>query len=543
VRPGSYASRVTAFASLVDEFLRGHWSLNPIEASLAGIHDHDDRLGDFSARGFAEREDFARTWERRLSAVRDDELTPPERIDREVALAVLRGAIALQPFQPWRRHAPFYADAVLVGAYALLVRDFAPLEERLARIATRLGQARAVLDAATANLDPERTAPVHVVVAGETAAAGVPFVRAYLPSLAPDGPVKRDLILAGHDAAEALERYAAWLRDDFIRLARGGFAIGRETLDRLLRSQHLLDHDAVSLLRLGRAAYEETEARLSEAARTLGDAHWAAGVDALRAEHPPRERLLEDYRATTVQARQATRSLGLVTFPEREELEVVETPGFQRSTVPYASYFPPAPFETGRKGRFHVTVPDSANPRDLEQRLQGHMTKGIPLTVAHEAYPGHHLQLTIAADHPSRVRKAFGTPFFVEGWGLYCEELMVEAGYLTDPATRLLQLKDLLWRAARVIVDIGLAAGEMNFERAVNFLAEGPRLERPNAIAEVRRYTLNPTQPSSYMVGRLEILRLRDRARAGGLGLREFHDRLLGSGSIPPALAARELGL
>jgi uncharacterized protein (DUF885 family) len=279
------------------------------------------------------------------------------------------------------------------------------------------------------------------------------------------------------------------------------------------------------------------------AARALDSSDWGDAVAALKKDHPARDELLESYRMSTAAAREATSARDLVTFPEAEELEVVETPDFERPTVPYASYFPPAPFERGRRGRFHVTVPQSANASDLEQRLQGHMTKDIPVTVVHETYPGHHLQMSIAADHPSAVRKAFWTPFLVEGWGLYCEELMVEVGYLADPATRLLQLKGLLWRAARVIVDIGLAAGEMNFERAVNFMVEGPRLERPNAIAEVRRYTLSPTQPMSYMVGRLEILRLRERARARGLGLREFHDRLLRAGSIPPSLAARELGL
>ncbi|HET6584732.1 MAG TPA: DUF885 family protein, partial [Nannocystaceae bacterium] len=100
-----------------------------------------------------------------------------------------------------------------------------------------------------------------------------------------------------------------------------------------------------------------------------------------------------------------------------------------------------------------------------------------------------------------------------------------------------------LWRAARVIVDAGLATGEMSFDDAVSFMIERAKLEPPNALAEVRRYTLNPTQPSSYALGRRAILELRDRARAKGWGMRLFHDRLLQSGSLPPALAARDMGL
>jgi uncharacterized protein (DUF885 family) len=116
----------------------------------------------------------------------------------------------------------------------------------------------------------------------------------------------------------------------------------------------------------------------------------------------------------------------------------------------------------------------------------------------------------------------------VEGWGLYVEELMTELGYLDSPQTRLLRLKDLLWRAARVNVDVGLATGAMSFDEAVRFMVERARLEPPNAVAEVRRYTLTPLQPSSYALG---------------WGMRLFHDRLLGAGSLPPRLLEKDLGL
>jgi uncharacterized protein (DUF885 family) len=120
---------------------------------------------------------------------------------------------------------------------------------------------------------------------------------------------------------------------------------------------------------------------------------------------------------------------------------------------------------------------------------------------------------------------------------------MAELGHLSSPETELLRRKDLLWRAARVVVDTGLSSGELNFEQAVRFMVEGPGLERPNAVAEVRRYTLNPLQPSSYALGRAAILDLRARARRAGWGLRQFHDRLLEAGSLPPRLLAAEMGL
>ena len=165
------------------------------------------------------------------------------------------------------------------------------------------------------------------------------------------------------------------------------------------------------------------------------------------------------------------------------------------------------------------------------------------MIACHEGYPGHHLQLTVSADNSSLARKSLRSNLMVEGWGLYVEELMTELGYLDAPATRLLRLKDLLWRAARVMVDVGLSTGEMTFDEAVAFMVDKPRLESPNAIAEVRRYTLNPLQPSSYALGRAAIIDLRDRAKAAGWGMRVFHDRLLAAGSLPPKLLAMDLGI
>ncbi|HEX6061495.1 MAG TPA: DUF885 family protein [Candidatus Limnocylindria bacterium] len=200
--------------------------------------------------------------------------------------------------------------------------------------------------------------------------------------------------------------------------------------------------------------------------------------------------------------------------------------------------------ERARRGRFWVTLPAEGEPDAVkEERLEGHPRKGIAVIACHEGYPGHHLQLATAADHPSLARKAIRSNVFIEGWGLYVEELMTELGFLDDPETRLLRLKDLLWRAARVSVDIGLSTGALGFEQAVNFMMEGPKLERPNAVGECRRYTLNPLQPSSYALGRAAILELRRRAQTKGLGMRAFHDALLGCGSIPPPLAAAEIGL
>jgi uncharacterized protein (DUF885 family) len=166
--------------------------------------------------------------------------------------------------------------------------------------------------------------------------------------------------------------------------------------------------------------------------------------------------------------------------------------------------------------------------------------------VAHEAYPGHHLQLVTAQGLGSEVRRHLWTPIMVEGWALYCEQLMGETGYYRTPEQRLFQLVNLLWRAIRIVLDVGLHTRGMTPHEAVDYMVEHLPIERRSAEAEVRRYCAWPTYQLCYAIGRRELLRLRDAYReAAGADFdpRRFHDTLLGYGGLPVSLARRGMDL
>jgi len=123
---------------------------------------------------------------------------------------------------------------------------------------------------------------------------------------------------------------------------------------------------------------------------------------------------------------------------------------------------------------------------------------------------------------------------------------MYEAGFYSDPRSRLLQLKDQLWRACRVIIDVRLHTKKMKYDEAVDFLIDCAKLQKVHAQKEVTRYTFTPTQPMSYLIGKRQILELKTeyQNRAGAkFNLKEFHDRLLVFGSIPICLIRESLGL
>jgi uncharacterized protein (DUF885 family) len=141
----------------------------------------------------------------------------------------------------------------------------------------------------------------------------------------------------------------------------------------------------------------------------------------------------------------------------------------------------------------------------------------------------------------SVTRRAIRSPVMIEGWGLYVEQLMADVGYYDDQA-RLAQLLMRLLRALRIVLDMQLQSGELPYEAAVERAISVGRMSESTARSEVARYTMTPTQPFSYLVGALELERLRaaTQARQGeAFNLRRFHDRVLSYGHLPPTLVRR----
>ncbi|HKN47923.1 MAG TPA: DUF885 domain-containing protein, partial [Candidatus Polarisedimenticolia bacterium] len=320
--------------------------------------------------------------------------------------------------------------------------------------------------------------------------------------------------------------------------ARGDFAAGRPLFEALLRAHHGIAMNADALHDFGVERVASMQERLAEAARTLDPGRtWQELVAEWKNDYPKREEFLSGYVKEVKKAREFVRRKKLVSIPRGEHLHVVETPSFQRSICPLAAYLAPGPFEKKQDGFFWVTPPDDGAPPDAQRRhLQDHPRPGIPGTTVHEAYPGHHLQLSIANRIDSKVRRAVAAPVLIEGWAFYCEQLMAEQDYYDDDRTRVLQLKDELWRSCRVVIDVGLHTRGMTVDAAVAMLHDVARLETSSARGEVLRYTRTPTQPMSYAAGKHAILDLREayrRRRGAAFRLQEFHDRFLSYGSIP----------
>jgi len=538
-------------AAFFDEVLDFLWSASPTMATSLGVHDHDHRLVDWDPAALEARLQALAAYRRDLARriASDGPSTAAEALDARLLGDLLESERRiLEEVRAPFRDPGAYLEEILYGVYYLVQREFAPLPERASRVAARLREAVRLLRLGEANLSDPRVIPRAWVEAALRQAEGsLGFFRDLDRDLAPRaGAAEKDLRAALAGAIQAIDRFMGHLRGRLLTEARGDFAIGRDLFDFLLRTQHGLELDAGALRAFGAEQVALTQERLVAAAGAFDPGtSWQELVAAWKADHPTREEFAADYRREVDRARDFVLRKRLVTFPPGERLHVVETPSFQRSICPFAAYLAPGPFEAEQDGYFWVTPPEDGQPAPVQAKhLQDHLRPGIPGTTVHEAYPGHHLQLSLANRIDSRVRRSVGTPVLVEGWAFYCEQLMAEEGYYEDPRSRVLQLKDALWRSCRVLIDVGLHTEGMTIDQAVAMLHDVARLEVTTAHGEVLRYTRTPTQPMSYAAGKQEILRLREdyrRLRGAAFRLREFHDRLLSFGSIPIALIRERL--
>ena len=534
----------------VDDLCRSYLDLkyhfDPAAASSAGLVSHDARLGRFDAETTREHLSALRAVAGAIEELESDDLQAE--IDRTALLGEIRSsAFRLEHERPHVRNPAFWLSHVFQGLYAILSRRNGAIAGRAPAALERLRAIPGFLATARDSLDEPPA--VFVDTALGMLGGGGELVVQLVAALDPEVPeLRADFQDAAGKALEALKRFGTALRGEIEPAADPhAFAVGEEQFSRRLHHEHALVAGAPELWRYGLHLQEETEAELAALASRLDGRSWREIVEELRGDAPEPEALLGVYRAELDRAHAFVADRDLVSVP-RDPVDVVPTPGFMLALVPFAAYEPPPIFLPHQTGRFYVTPPDPGSPPEtLARQRRGHCRHAIPAMVAHEAYPGHHLQLVTAQGLASEVRRHVWTPVMVEGWALYCEQLMDEAGYYEEDEARLFRLVNLLWRAIRIVLDVGLHTRGMSPAEAVDYMVEHLPIERASAEAEVRRYCAWPTYQLCYAVGRRELLRLREayRERAGAsFRSRAFHDELLAYGGIPVALArwGMELG-
>jgi uncharacterized protein (DUF885 family) len=526
--------------ALVADYVAWYFENNPASAQFLGAAGHDGTLGDYTAGALLRQEREAAGWLERFEALSPAALLDDE-IDRRLAISQLRGQRLLADWPTWRRDPSFYLSTVFFSLLMPYVHRLHPERDLVLDTLGKLAEIPAVLAACRENLDPDLAAPLIVGRGlGQTRTARA-FLTSSLPALIGDEMLAARVLAAAEPAVAAFDETTAFL-EDFQGKAAGDWRMGERLYSALLLERELLGYGAPELHERGRSAYADLDVELRGLARRItGESEdWHAVLADLQQDHPPTlEAMRAEYEAETERARRFARERALVTFAEGEECRVVPSPEFQRPILAVASYMSPPPLTSSRIGHFFVPyTPDDFTEEQVRQRLATNSRAQIPTISVHEAYPGHHWHLSWSANSTRDLRKVHRTPYFSEGWALYVETVMRDEGYFTDPRHELAHVEARAFRAARIVVDTALHCGDMTVEQAEAFMTENSALSAGTAKGEVSRYCAWPTQAPSYLTGCLEIERIRDEYTAQGLGtLREFHDTIAGSGSLPLGLA------
>jgi len=537
---------MSQFSQLVDEFLEETWRQDPVGATRMGIHRYDHFLADKSQEAMEEWGQKLRDFRVRFERIDPATLTRDERLDRRWALAVLDGALVNHELELWRRSPQDCLQDLGGGLHSLLINEFVPAEERLSALFSRLKAIPPFLDTARRTLKPEAIPPVWIEQGLLSAQSARRFIVGDVPQAATQLPALEDEIAcACRAAAQAIAEFETFLRDLGGR-AQGDFALGRERFDFMLKRFHMLDMDSQDLFEFGRQWIERYEQQMVEVAHQIDpDQSWIEVLETIKDDHPKAEQLRQAYEDETMLARRHCLEQDLITFPEGESCVLEWTPVFMRARAPIAQPWVSPAFEDGLASKWYITPVDpEASPERQQQHIRDNSWAWIRGIAMHEIYPGHHLQFVIAKQVGTPLRRQFWSPVFGEGWGLYTEELFYETGLLAKPAFRLMQLRNGLWRAVRIIVDTGLHARGMTLQESARWLSERARLEPRWAESETRYYTTRPTYPSSYQVGFSMLMALREKykiKKGSAFRLKTFHDELMSYSSLPLKIVEEEM--
>lgn len=526
------------FDRTIERWFRDRLALEPEVATYLGIHDRDHELSSGSREHVDSEVDFLRSSVSELERFSPDDLSADRALDRDLAIHEARLALfQLTERKAWAGRSDA-AEHVGDALFPLFVRDFAPLPERLESIAARLERApQYIAETRTRVTDPVR---IWTEIDLQGTAALPSFLDTILAAAASevrDEALDKRLRSASDAVKRSLVEHEQWLRDDILPNSHAEWRAGPEQFEELVRLREL-EASGDEILAVGEQMLAESKAArdaiCTEIDPTLDPSEVA---DLVKNDHAATfAQALEEYRSDMDRARSFVADHDLATIPPGEKLLVIETPSFIRHLIPFAAYFSPARFDPEPLGIYIVTPPETPG------MMREHNRASISNTCVHEAYPGHHLQLSGATTNPSLVRLFAGAPEFSEGWAFYCERAMKDAGFDDTPRHRYIQYTDAIWRSTRIILDVKLHRGDIDFDEAVERLIAETGFERPAALGEVRRYTSTPTYQLSYLFGRHMIEKLKadvERRMGPAFSLKFFHDTLIYGGTMPVSYARR----
>ncbi len=555
-------SQDDAFQKIAHDYVEQYLRANPEQATDLGDHRFDGQLTDYSSDARAKDLATQKEFRDKLNAIDGSQLMGANDID----FRILKENIDYQIFRAEELKEPewnplVYMQSLANSLYLLVARDFAPAEKRIPNLRQRMEKIPGVIAQAEANLQhPPR---IHTETAIEQTQGAINLVRTELAPLLDQAPqMKKELAPLQEKTAAALEDYKKWLQNDLLPRSDGDFRLGAEKYRKKLHFALASDLPMEEIMKRARADLDQAQIAIYEtalplykkyfptadpAAAGLADKHkvTAAVLDKLAEQHPNDATVVDFAKKITAEATDFVKQHDLVAVPT-VPLDVIAMPEFKRG-VAIAYCDAPGPLEKNGKTFFAVApTPKDWSKERKESFFREYNNYMIRDLTVHEAMPGHFLQLARANEFraPTLVRAIFQSGTFIEGWAVYCEQMMAEQGY-GGPEVKMQQLKMRLRAICNAILDQSIHAGNMSEKEAMDLMTKEGYQQEGEAVAKWKRARLTSAQLSTYFVGATEHLDLRaaEQKKLGNeFNLKKYNDQVISYGS-PPVKYVRELML
>ncbi|MDH4035915.1 MAG: DUF885 domain-containing protein [Candidatus Krumholzibacteria bacterium] len=546
------------FESTANQYIDKLLEMNPEYATTLGDHRFDGRLTDRSAAAIAEQARVAQSYLDRLAAIDAKSLSEVNAIDYAILkLNLERAVFEANELKEHEWNPLFYNMGNAI--YALIARDFAPLDDRLRSVKSRLEEIPAVVAAAQANL---KTPPrVHTETAILQNQGNIGMIRDELSQFVEGSSVAAELAPVREAAAKALEAYGEWLEKDLLPRSNGDVRIGdamwrkklRFSLDSDLSKEEIYARAAADLKATQKTMYETALPLYkkyfpedTDPAR-LGDVKLVnkAVLDKLAEDRPNNDTIVPKAKQTLADAIAFTREHKLVTVPT-EPVKIIVMPEFQRG-VAVAYCESPGPMEPQGETFYSISpTPQDWTPERTTSFFKEYNDYMLNDLTVHEAVPGHYLQGAHSNKFkaPTMVRAVFYSGSFVEGWAVYSEKVMADAGF-GGPAVKMQQLKMRLRVIINAIIDQKIHTEGMTEDEAMALMKNEGFQEDGEAAGKWRRACLSSTQLSTYFVGSAEVedIRRAYEAKNKSVDLQKMHDNMLSFGSPSAKYIARMMKL
>ena len=551
-------SQDDAFQKVAHDYVEQYLQANPEQATELGDHRFDGELTDYSAEARAKDLATQKEFRDKLNAIDGTQLTGANNVD----FRILKENIDYEIFRTEELKEPewnplVYMQSLANSLYLLVARDFAQAEKRIPSLRQRMEKIPGVIVQAKANLQhPPR---IHTETAIEQTQGAINLVRTELAPLLDQAPqIKKDLAPLQDKIAAALEDYKKWLQKDLLPRSDGDFRLGGQKYRKKLHFALASDLPMEEILKRAKADLEQTQTAIYETAlplykkyfpnadpQTVADKHkvTAAVLDKLGEQHPNDATVVDYAKKVVTEATNFVKQHDVVSVPN-VPLDVIAMPEFKRG-VAIAYCDAPGPLEKNGKTLFAVApTPKDWSKERKESFFREYNNYMIRDLTVHEAMPGHFLQLARSNEFraPTLVRAIFQSGSFIEGWAVYCEQVMAEQGY-GGPEVKMQQLKMRLRAICNAILDQSIHAGNMSEQEAMDLMTKEAYQQEGEAVAKWKRARLTSAQLSTYFVGATEHLDLRaaEQKKLGNeFNLKKYNDQVISYGS-PPVKYVREI--